>query len=270
MLDFEDKTITLYDKYVNTPIIPEVWPEPDVSLTTTVEMNVTDKIIYSGNMSVGFDNVGDGKQGSAEISYNTRLTYSMVPSSVTSFGWFDTTGYDGYIDSGNSWVADLGYWSADCNNMTVDVCIDGDLCVENLELCLIMVAAETPPESTYGVIGLGKPTSILAPEQQDCFMQELYIQSNFTPMVTFKYFFAEDSEQSSVIFGYPPTRDLDLIANVNTYEDYANIVKNGEWALQVAGASWGYFPVDESSAYSNDVAIIASAYDFIALPSIFY
>jgi hypothetical protein len=40
--------------------------------------------------------------------------------------------------------------------------------------------------------------------------------------------------------------------------------------LQVDGCNWGYFPVESAVSYSNDVAIIASAYDFIALPSSFY
>jgi hypothetical protein len=69
--------------------------------------------------------------------------------------------------------------------MTVDVCVDWDLCVTGLEMCLVLASAEMPPEGTNGMIGLGKPTSNLAPEQNDCFMQELYIQANYTPIVTF-------------------------------------------------------------------------------------
>ena len=169
MLDFEDKSITLYLKYVDTPIVPEVWPVPDKSLRTAVEMNVTDEVTYSGNMTVGVESLGI--QGADSISYNTRLTYSIVPSTVVkSCGWFDTTGYDGYIDSQESWVVDLGYWSGECSNMTVDVCIDGDLCVSNLEFCLLLVSVETPPAETQGVIGLGKPTGTLQSGQIDSFV----------------------------------------------------------------------------------------------------
>jgi hypothetical protein len=63
---------------------------------------------------------------------------------------------------------------------------------------------------------------------------------------------------------------MTLIKSVKTYTDYANVVNHGEWALQVDGASWGYFPIDSASSYTNDVAIIASAFDYISLPSTFY
>lgn len=72
-------------------------------------------------------------------------------------------------------------------------------------------------------------------------------------------------------FGYPPSTGAEVqIANVSSYEDYAGVVKQGEWALQVDGVNWGYFPVESAISYSNDVAILASAYDFISLPSSLY
>lgn len=91
-------------------------------------------------------------------------------------------------------------------------------------------------------------------------------------MVTFQYFFSEDySDHSAVTFGYPPSTGAETeVAITSSYSDFAGVVGPNEWALQVDGVQWGFYPVESAITYSNDVAIIASAYDFIALPSSLY
>jgi hypothetical protein len=60
MLDWQNKSISLFDKEVDTPIVPIPWPVIDESLTFTETLNVTDELIYSGNFTVGRSDIGSG------------------------------------------------------------------------------------------------------------------------------------------------------------------------------------------------------------------
>lgn len=91
----------------------------------------------------------------------------------------------------------------------------------------------------------------------------------YEPIATFQYHFVSDTAlKSNVTFG---NLDLDaslFLGNVSTYVDEGGIVGVPDWALQVASSSWGSYP--SNTTYDNDVAIIASAYDFIAVPPAYY
>jgi hypothetical protein len=60
-----------------------------------------------------------------------------------------------------------------------------------------------------------------------------------------------------------------LLGNVSTYIDTAGtVVQDGEWALQYADVRFGYY--GGSLSLDNDVAVLASAFDGIALPADLY
>lgn len=93
----------------------------------------------------------------------------------------------------------------------------------------------------------------------------------YYPIVTFHYGYPESSLTSSrVVFGYYDLSsevNVTHLANVSAY-DYYDVVESGEWAIQVASASWGYFPTDKE--FTNDAAILASTFEFISIPESFY
>lgn len=87
--------------------------------------------------------------------------------------------------------------------------------------------------------------------------------------MTFAYHFVEDTAiMSNVTFGAFEIDESLLLGTVASYIDNNGVVGPSDWALQVAAASWGYSPKDPS--FNNPVAIIASAFDFISVPTTFY
>lgn len=88
-------------------------------------------------------------------------------------------------------------------------------------------------------------------------------------MATFMYHFAEDrTVTSNVHFG---AYEIDVsykLGNMSNYVDANGIVGDQEWAMRVNSASWGYFPTN--TTFDNDVAILASNFDFLAVPTPFY
>ena len=93
----------------------------------------------------------------------------------------------------------------------------------------------------------------------------------YYPIATFHYSFPEDTDKvSRVTFGYydlSQNGNFTYLANVSSYE-YYGVTESGEWALQVSSSSFGYFPTDPQ--FNNDVAILASSYDWIAIPTAYY
>lgn len=59
-----------------------------------------------------------------------------------------------------------------------------------------------------------------------------------------------------------------FIGSSLSYVDTNGIVGVSDWALKVSSASWGYFPND--ATFDNEVAVLASAFPFISMPTEFY
>lgn len=130
MLDYANKQASFYEKYVDTPIEPVDWPNADDSLSFSIEMNVTEAIVYSGNYSVGESALG--RQSNDIIAYDTRTTWTIIPSTDSRFGWFDPTGYDSAIDTSSQANITVGAFEGECYKFTTDVCVttnSDDLCV---------------------------------------------------------------------------------------------------------------------------------------------
>lgn len=234
-------------------------------------MEVDAEIIYTGDITVGDSSTGVGQQTHSVISYDTRSTQCIIPGSDVSNGWFDETGYD--IDTSNSYTYSLGTWTGSCYNFTTRVCVDNgstydERCVSNLDTCLLYNPTGGPSENS-GVLGLGKPYSVLQVDQTNSFAQQNYLRNLYEPIVTFSYHFEEDNTLlSEVSFGDLVLDESLLLGNVSSYEDTNGVVGMADWALKVSSASWGLLPTD--ATFDNDVAILASASKFIALPSAFY
>lgn len=73
---------------------------------------------------------------------------------------------------------------------------------------------------------------------------------------------------SNVSFGYFEVDSSMLLGNASAYNDSNGVVADSEWALQVAGSSYGWIPQDVT--FPNDVAILASNFDFLSLPTNYY
>jgi len=96
-------------------------------------------------------------------------------------GWFDDTGYD--ILTYDHYTVTLGEWTGLCYNFTTRVCVDdstskicmADRCVADLNTCLLYNSLDFPPGEVSGVLGLGKPSSVLQWDQTNSFTQQNYL-----------------------------------------------------------------------------------------------
>lgn len=175
-LDFSTAQITLWYKFVDTPIIADDWPEPDVTRIFDNPMNVSEKLIYTGNISVGIEQIDQLLQSSDNIYYDTRSTPTIIPSVSSPYGWFNDTEYSDYIETTSNYTISIGTWEGVCNAMQVSACISGvgvnntdAVCVPTLDMCLLNDQDGFANDDISGVLGLGRPTSDVQSGQSDCF-----------------------------------------------------------------------------------------------------
>jgi len=107
-------------------------------------MNVSDELIYTGNISVGIEKIDHLLQSSDFIYYDTRVTTTIIPNTSAPYGWFNSTEYVDYIDTTTTYTITIGTWEGSCYAMSTTACITGTgtnntdaVCVGNLEMCLL-------------------------------------------------------------------------------------------------------------------------------------